>query len=129
MVRLLVVMVLLIPACQSRAAGRQLAPIGSACDDDAACGTGRFAVCADDHPHGYCVADCRSDAECPDAAVCVGATALARGACHLRCVVGQQCRVAEGYVCSAAGSDASHDYCDAPGPRSLLRRIRSRAWR
>src|SRR4051794_23475014 len=101
--RALIVILLLIPACQSRAAARQLLPIGSACDGDSRCGTGRFAPCAQDPPAGYCGADCRSDIDCPAASVCVGASTLSSGVCHLACDGNQGCR--GGYVCGAA--DAS----------------------
>src|SRR5581483_4793518 len=101
------------------------------CDGDARCGTAPFA-CADDHPSGYCVAECQKDGECPAGSICVGGNALAMGACHKLCsaqTAASDCRASEGYVCSTKGYDASHDYCDTPGPRALLRRARSRSWR
>jgi hypothetical protein len=120
----LLLLALVVPACHSHAASRQLLPIGSPCQSDEQCGSGGFA-CAADHPAGYCVAACRRDPDCPSQSVCVGASDLAEGACHRACSSAADCR--SGYVCDSA--DASHGYCDAPGPRPLLRRIRSRAWR
>lgn len=122
--RWLLALTLLLSGCQR---SRQLRPIGSACQRDEECGSGRFAACAADHVGGYCVAGCGADSQCPSGTVCVAADALSSGACHKLCATAADCR--PGYSCDAAGNDASHDYCDTPGSRTLLRRIRSRAWR
>lgn len=104
-------------------------PIGSPCAADADCGAARTFSCATDHPGGYCEASCRSDRDCPSDAVCVGGGYLATGGCHRACAAATGCRADEGYVCVAAGEEASHGYCDPPGRSGMQRRLRDRAWR
>jgi hypothetical protein len=125
---LLVAVALAASAC-ARPAGTQRQAIGSACADDAACGSGGRFHCATDHPGGYCEATCRRDADCGAGNVCVGGGVLSRGDCHVACAAASTCRSAEGYRCIAAGDDATHDYCDPPGRSEIARRIRGRAWR
>ena len=117
------VILLLLAGCHM--SGKQRAPIGAPCVEDSTCGTGRF-LCATDHTGGYCFAECRDDGDCPSGSVCVGADAISTGACHVVCEPSRaSCRA--GYSCESA--EASHSYCDMPGPRQMLRRVRQRAWR
>ena len=83
--------------CGTRIDSQRL-PIGGPCNSSGQCGTGKF-FCDTSHPNGYCKADCKSDADCPQGSICVSA------ACEKTCATVDECRA--GDLCMAG-------YCDQP---------------
>jgi hypothetical protein len=85
--------------------------IGSPCTKDSDCGSAPF-YCMVDHPGGYCMRDCTTDADCPSEAICQNDGM--KGECHKKCNAPADCRAA--YTCSpaasAADNKASHAFCD-----------------
>lgn len=114
---LLVIAFAFLAACKSSssnagtAASAQKLAIGSPCVTDNDCGSAPF-YCMAEHPGGYCMRDCATDADCPSDAVCQNDGM--KGECHKKCSVSSDCR--SEYMCSpaanAANNNASHAFCD-----------------
>ncbi len=106
-------------ACKSssnKATGAgQKQPIGSACTKDSDCGAAPF-YCMVEHPGGYCMSDCTTDADCPPEAICQNDGM--KGECHSKCNAMADCR--SGYECAPAANTAtnkaSHAFCDMIEP-------------
>jgi hypothetical protein len=85
--------------------------VGSACVKDSDCGSTPF-YCMVEHPGGYCLRDCTTDADCPSEAICQNDGV--KGECHKKCDAAPDCRAE--YMCSpaasAADNKASHAFCD-----------------
>lgn len=93
------------------AASAQKLAVGSPCVKDSDCGSAPF-YCMTEHPSGYCMRDCTTDADCPSEAICQD-DGMKRE-CHRTCSVSSDCRPE--YMCSpaanAADNKASHAFCD-----------------
>ncbi len=67
-----------------------------------------------EYPGGYCTADCLTDDDCGDGALCVGSMG-GMAICLVTCVTNADCREDEGYVCRGRHDDPQ-TFCQPPRP-------------
>lgn len=105
--------------------GAVMGTVGDPCETDLQCmGVPGMETCITvvpfgpggyiEFPGGYCSADCVTDGDCGEGALCVS-TMGGMSACFLTCEDGSDCREDEGYECRARHSDPQ-TFCMPPRP-------------